>query len=173
MVVEDQGEARGFFQVELPNGSTAYTRDGSFQIDRDGTVVTSNGHRLFPNISGIPDDYISIQVGTDGTVQVILPDDPTPQEIGTVQLASFRNPAGLRAYGSNLFLETEASGAAITGDPGEEQFGVIRSGFLESSNVEAVRELVNLITAQRAYEMNSRVIQTADEMLQATATLRR
>jgi len=173
LVIEDQGEARGFFQVELPNGSTAYTRDGSFQVDRDGTIVTSGGYRVFPNVTGIPDDYISIMVGTDGTVQVILPDDPTPQDVGQIELASFVNPAGLRAHGSNLYLETGASGSAATGVPGDEQFGVLRSGFVESSNVEAVRELVNLITAQRAYEMNSRVIQTADEMLQATATLRR
>ena len=173
IAIEDQGQVRGFIQVQLPSGLTAYTRDGTLQINADGEIVTSTGYKLSPAISGVPDDYVSIQVGTDGTIQAIQANNASPVDIGQIELASFINPAGLRAYGSNFWLETEASGAPTRGNPGEDQFGAIRSGFLESSNVEAVRELVSLITAQRAYEMNSRVIQTADEMLQTTATLRR
>ncbi len=171
--IEDQGQVRGFIQVQLPNGQTAYTRDGTLQVNSEGEIVTSSGYKLFPAITGVPSDYVSLQIGTDGTIQAIQANNPTPVDVGQIELASFINPAGLRAYGSNFYLETEASGSAERGNPGEDQFGVIRSGFLESSNVEAVRELVSLITAQRAYEMNSRVIQTADEMLQTTATLRR
>ena len=173
LAVEDQGQVRSFLQVQLPNGIVAYTRDGSLQVDRNGQIVTSSGYRVYPSIDGIPQDWTSIQIGTDGTVQVYVPGSSTPTELGPIELASFINPSGLRAYGSNLFLETEASGKPQLGNPGTDQFGIIRSGFLEASNVEAVRELVSLITAQRAYEMNTRVIQAADEMLQTTATLRR
>ncbi len=158
-------QGRGFFQVLTPDGSLAYTRDGSFQVDSTGQVVTSNGFALDPSIT-IPTDALSITVGTDGTVSVLQSGQTTPTNVGTITLADFVNPAGLQAVGANLFKETGASGTATTGTPGETGLGSIQGGSLETSNVNVVSELVNMIETQRAYEMNSKAISTLDQMLQ-------
>ncbi len=158
-------QGRGFFQVLTPDGSLAYTRDGSFQVDSTGQVVTSNGFALDPSIT-IPTDALSITVGTDGTVSVLQSGQTTPTNAGTITLADFVNPAGLQAVGANLFKETGASGTATTGTPGETGLGSIQGGSLETSNVNVVSELVNMIETQRAYEMNSKAISTLDQMLQ-------
>lgn len=153
----------GFFQVTLPNGEYRYTRDGAFQRDANGTVVTAGGYPLSPTIT-IPQNAIAVDVAADGTVSVQTPEGA--QVVGTIQLYRFPNSAGLSAEGNNLYRETEASGAAIAGTAGEQGFGEILSHHLEKSNVQMVTELVNLITAQRAYEVNSRTIRTGDNMLQ-------
>ena len=165
-------EGDGFFQIELPNGDTSYSRCGEFKLDADGRIVNADGFLLVPQMT-IPTDTVSITVGMDGTVSVIQADDPVPNEIGTLQLARFVNPAGLRSLGKNLFVPTEASGDEIVGTPGENGFGTIAQGFLEMSNVSVVDEMVSMITAQRAYETNSKVIQTSDEMLQMANNLKR
>ena len=165
-------EGDGFFQIQLPNGETAYSRSGEFKLDADGQIVNPDGFLLVPEIS-VPINTVSINVGMDGTVSVIQADDSTPVEIGTVQLARFINPAGLKSLGRNLYSTTEASGDEIVGSPGENGFGTIAQGFLEMSNVSVVDEMVNMITAQRAYETNSKVIQTADDMLQMANNLKR
>jgi flagellar basal-body rod protein FlgG len=162
---------RGFFQVELPNGDTAYTRAGSFQINQDGEMVTSEGYRLLPGIT-IPTDALSVDINQEGEVLAQLPNQTALQNLGQIQLASFVNAAGLEASGDSLFLETEASGAATIGNPGEDNFGMVRQGLLEQSNVDAVKEITMLITAQRAYEMNSNVISTSDEMMNTVNQLR-
>lgn len=162
-----------FFQVRLPGGSgeTLYTRDGSFQLDANRDIVTGQGYQLSNNIT-VPDDATSVSISRDGTVSAMFTDQD-PQVIGQIEVASFPNPGGLRLLGGNLYQQTTSSGTVTTGNPGENQFGEVQSGFLESSNVQAAEELINLIKAQRAFEMNSRTIQTADEMLQTTAALRR
>jgi flagellar basal-body rod protein FlgG len=165
-------EGDGFFQIETPNGETAYSRAGEFKLDADGRIVNSDGFPLVPEIS-VPTNTVSISVGMDGTVSVIQADDATPVEIGTIQLARFVNPGGLKSLGKNLYSPTEASGDEIVGTPGENGFGTITQGFLEMSNVSVVDEMVNMITAQRAYETNSKVIQTADDMLQMANNLKR
>ena len=165
-------EGDGFFQIELPNGDTSYSRCGEFKLDADGRIVNADGFLLVPQMT-VPPDTVSITVGMDGTVSVIQADDPVPNEIGTIQLARFVNPAGLRSLGKNLFVPTEASGDEIVGTPGENGFGTIAQGFLEMSNVSVVDEMVNMITAQRAYETNSKVIQTSDDMLQMANNLKR
>ena len=165
-------EGDGFFQIELPNGDTSYSRSGEFKLDADGRIVNPDGFPLLPELS-IPTDTVSISVGMDGTVSVVQAGDPTPVEIGSIQLARFVNPAGLRSLGKNLYVPTEASGNEITGTPGETGLGTIAQGFLEMSNVSVVDEMVNMITAQRAYETNSKVIQTADDMLQMANNLKR
>jgi flagellar basal-body rod protein FlgG len=165
-------EGDGFFQIELPNGDTSYSRCGEFKLDADGRIVNADGFLLVPPMT-IPTDTVSITVGMDGTVSVIQADDPVPSEIGTIQLARFVNPAGLRSLGKNLFVPTEASGDEIVGTPGENGFGTIAQGFLEMSNVSVVDEMVSMITAQRAYETNSKVIQTSDDMLQMANNLKR
>lgn len=165
-------EGDGFFQIELPNGDTSYSRCGEFKLDADGRIVNADGFLLVPQMT-IPTDTVSITVGMDGTVSVIQADDPVPSEIGTIQLARFVNPAGLRSLGKNLFVPTEASGDEIVGTPGESGFGTIAQGFLEMSNVSVVDEMVSMITAQRAYETNSKVIQTSDDMLQMANNLKR
>ncbi len=165
-------EGDGFFQIELPSGDTSYSRCGEFKLDADGRIVNADGFPLVPQIS-IPTDTVSITVGMDGTVSIIQADDPIPSEIGTIQLARFVNAAGLRSLGKNLFAPTEASGDEIVGTPGENGFGTIAQGFLEMSNVSVVDEMVNMITAQRAYETNSKVIQTSDDMLQMANNLKR
>jgi len=165
-------EGQGFFQVTQPDGTLAYTRSGSFKIDNTGQIVTSDGLLLDPAIA-IPADALIISIDTQGTVSVTQPGATTPTVVGTVQLATFQNPAGLQAIGSNLFEETDASGPATVGNPGIDDRGNIQQGFLELSNVSVVEEMVNLITAQRAYEVNSRTVQTADEMLQIANTLKR
>ncbi len=165
-------EGQGFFQVTQPDGTLAYTRSGSFKIDNTGQIVTSDGLLLDPAIA-IPADALIISIDTQGTVSVTQPGATTPTVVGTVQLATFQNSAGLQAIGSNLFEETDASGPATVGNPGIDDRGNIQQGFLELSNVSVVEEMVNLITAQRAYEVNSRTVQTADEMLQIANTLKR
>ena len=158
--VSIQGD--GFFQITLPNGETRYTRDGSFRPNPDGLLVTSSGYSVEPSIT-IPQDYTRIGIGADGSVQVFTPTGST--QAGTISLVRFRNPSGLSSEGDNLLRETEASGSPIAGTASQAGFGIIRQGFLERSNVQMVTELVNLITAQRAYEINSRAIRAGDEML--------
>jgi flagellar basal-body rod protein FlgG len=165
-------EGDGFFQVQLPDGRIAYTRDGAFKLDNQGRIVTSDGFPILPEIT-IPPDALSISIGQDGTVSVMLPGQTQPQEVGQIQLARFVNPAGLQSIGRNLFVATFASGEPQVGTPGLEGFGSIAQGFLEMSNVKVVEEMVALITALRAYEVNSKAIQTADEMLSIANQVRR
>jgi flagellar basal-body rod protein FlgG len=165
-------EGDGFFQILQPNGEIAYTRAGALKLDREGRIVTSDGFLLEPQIS-VPTDSTSISVGTDGTVSAMQAGQSEPTEIGMIQLVRFVNPAGLQSIGRNLELETSASGQPITGTAGESGFGTIAQGFLEMSNVSVVEEMVNMIVAQRAYEINSKAIQTADEMLQIANNVRR
>lgn len=155
---------RGFFQILMPDGSVGYTRDGSFHLNADGQVVTANGYALEPAVV-VPPETQTFTVGEDGTVSITTVGNPTPQVIGNIQTADFINPAGLQAIGGNLFLETAASGAPQIGQPGLNGLGTILQNTLENSNVSVVEELVNMITTQRAYEMNSKVISTADQML--------
>ncbi|QRY82146.1 flagellar basal-body rod protein FlgG [Pseudomonas sp. PDNC002] len=155
---------RGFLQVLTPDGTVAYTRDGSFHLNSDGQIVTSNGNALEPAIV-VPPETQTFTVGNDGTVSVTVAGNATPQIIGNIQTADFINPAGLQATGNNLFLETAASGAPQVGTPGLNGLGTVLQNTLENSNVSVVEEMVNMITTQRAYEMNSKVISTADQML--------
>ncbi len=155
---------RGYFQILMPNGDINYTRDGSFKLDSTGQIVTAGGMTLEPNIT-IPADASSISIGRDGTVSVIQPGSADSVEVGQVQLADFINPSGLSPIGENLFSESVASGAPATGIPGDAEFGSVLQGSLETSNVNVVEELVNMIETQRAYEMNSKAISTTDEML--------
>ena len=158
-------EGGGFFQITLPDGNVAYTRTGAFQLDQDGQIVTAQGYSLEPAIN-IPVEATSVTIGVDGTVSVTQPGSATPTQIGSIQLVNFVNPAGLEAVGSNLYRETASSGAAQQGTPGENGLGQVVQGALENSNVSVVEELVNMVATQRAYEMNSRVVSTADQMLQ-------
>jgi len=162
----------GFFQVLMPDGSIGYTRDGAFKISADGQLVTSDGFFLQPDIT-IPQDASSIAIGLDGDVSVLIPGNQDPQSLGQLELARFVNPAGLSAAGHNLFNPTVASGTAITGTPTLDGFGRIDQGTLEVSNVEVVDEMVNMIIAQRAYEINSKAIQTSDDMTQIANNLKR
>jgi flagellar basal-body rod protein FlgG len=159
MVIEGQG----FFQIIQPNGQIAYTRSGNFHRNREGSLVTADGDLLDPQIT-IPPDQVGITIGSDGTVSVIQAGQAQPQTVGQIEIAIFQNPAGLQSIGKNLFLPTQASGDAITGTPGEEGLGTLLSGYIEQSNVSVVEEMVNMIISQRAYEANSKVIRTADEM---------
>ncbi|HBX59771.1 MULTISPECIES: flagellar basal-body rod protein FlgG [unclassified Methylophaga] len=158
-------DGRGYFQILMPDGDLAYTRDGTFQINSDGDMVMSNGYLLDPGIN-IPDDVQSITIGADGTVSVTQPGDNEPTVIGEIELADFVNPAGLQPVGENLFKETGASGVPIVGTPTLDGLGRVIGGALETSNVNVVTELINMIETQRAYEMNSKAISTADQMLQ-------
>lgn len=158
-------QGRGFIQVLLPDGATGYTRDGSLQKDSSGQLVTSMGYQIKPAIT-IPDDAINVSISSDGIVSVISQGQATPSEIGSLQLADFVNPTGLQAIGNNLFLESGASGSPQTGVPGLTGLGTLIQSAVESSNVNTVEELVNMIETQRAYEMNSKAISTADQMLQ-------
>ncbi|SPJ17152.1 flagellar component of cell-distal portion of basal-body rod [Burkholderiales bacterium] len=160
----------GFFQVQMPDGSTAYTRDGSFQINATGQLVTAAGFPVIPAIT-IPAATQSVTIGQDGTVTVTLQGKSSPTTVGTLQLASFINPPGLQANGQNLFLETAASGTPSANTPGTNGLGTVQQGFIETSNVNVVSELVNMIQTQRAYEMNSKSIQTADQMLSKLSDL--
>jgi len=163
----------GFFQLLAPDGSTVYARDGSFKKDADGRLVNSNGYIFQPEIV-FPEDTTQTAITEGGTVNVILKGDPkVSQEIGQIELVSFINPAGLLSIGKNVYKETAASGAPVTGTPGKEGFGAISQRFLEMSNVDMIDEMVNMITAQRAYELNSKSIQTADSMLGTAASLKR
>ncbi|MCZ6509096.1 MAG: flagellar basal-body rod protein FlgG [Alphaproteobacteria bacterium] len=161
----------GYFQVTLPSGDTAYTRAGSFQLSPTGEIVTVDGYTVAPAIT-VPINAISVTINKSGQVLVQLPNVVTQSIVGQFQLANFANPAGLDPQGDNLFLETAASGSANTAAPGTSGLGTIEQGFVEQSNVNTVTEITNLITAQRAYEMNSKVIQTSDEMLSTINRLR-
>jgi flagellar basal-body rod protein FlgG len=158
-------EGRGFFEVLLPDGSIAYSRDGNFALDSQGQMVTPSGYILQPGIS-IPDGAQSVTIGTDGTVTIQLAGQPEPVQVGTITLTDFINPGGLQAIAHNFYLETAASGPPQQGTPGQNGLGTLAQGSLESSNVNMVEELVGMIEAQRSYEMSSRAIQTTDEMLQ-------
>jgi flagellar basal-body rod protein FlgG len=158
-------QGRGMLQVTMPDGTVAYTRDGSFHLNSDGQIVTNSGYPLEPALT-VPANAQSVTIGTDGTVSVALPGQAAPAQIGSVQTADFINPAGLEARGENLFVETASSGAPQTGTPGLNGLGTITQGSLESSNVNVVEELVNMIETQRAYEMNSKAISASDQMLQ-------
>lgn len=163
-------QGSGFFQVQLPDGTTAYTRDGSFQRDSQGQLVTSSGYVVQPAIT-IPSDALSITVGKDGTVSVTQPGQVASTQIGTIQLANFVNPGGLLSTGENLFLETSSSGAPTVSTPGTNGTGSINQTYVETSNVNVAEELVSMIEAQRAYELNSRVVTTADQMLSKLSNL--
>ena len=150
----------GFFQVTLPDGTTAYSRDGSFHVDSQGQLVTSSGFTLQPGIT-VPANATSVTVGQDGTVSIVQPGNATPVQAGTLQLASFLNPAGLQSVGQNLYIETAASGSATQGNPGTDGLGLLNQGYVETSNVNVAEELVNMIQAQRAFELNSRAVTTS------------
>jgi flagellar basal-body rod protein FlgG len=160
----------GFFEVQMPDGTTAYTRDGSFQVNATGQLVTNNGYPVQPGIT-IPANAQSVTIGADGSVTVTLPGQTQPQSIGQIHIAGFVNPAGLDPKGQNLFAETAASGTPNTGTPGQNGLGTLRQGFVETSNVNVVEELVAMIQTQRAYELNSKAIQTSDQMLQRLGQL--
>ena len=164
-------QGKGFFQITLPTGEIAYTRDGTFQLDANGNVVTHDGFRLSPALT-IPSNAIDVTVNQSGEVLVKIEGQVAFSNVGRIQVATFPNEAGLQAKGDNLLTETPASGAPIIGNPGAIGFGSILQGFLETSNVNAVEEISNLISAQRAYEMNSKVIQTSDEMMGTLTALR-
>ncbi len=164
-------QGKGFFQVLRPNGDTAYTRDGTFQLNGSGQIVTHDGFQLQPGIT-VPSNAIDVTINASGEVLASIEGQVNLQNVGQIQIASFANEAGLQAEGNNLYIETPASGNAITGSPASLGFGSILQGFLETSNVNAVEEISNLISAQRAYEMNSKVIQTSDEMMGSVANLR-
>ncbi|MCZ6893509.1 MAG: flagellar basal-body rod protein FlgG [Gammaproteobacteria bacterium] len=164
-------QGRGFLQILMPDGSTAYTRDGSLSMNSQGQVVTSTGYEIDPGIT-IPSETLSVTIGTDGTISALTAGSNAPTQIGNLQLADFINPQGLQPIGQNLFKETVASGTPQTGNPGLNGLGTLIQGAVESSNVNVVEELVNMIETQRAYEMNAKAIQTIDEMLQfVTQTL--
>ena len=163
---------KGFLKLQLPNGTEVYTRNGALKIDENGTLVNSDGYTVIPEIV-IPDDAIDISIGTDGIVSVTQPGQAQATQVGQLTLTNFINPAGLHALGDNLFLETDSSGQPVEGIPGDTGLGVIRQGFVELSNVQLVVELTDLITGQRAYDANSKVITTSDEMLATTNGLKR
>jgi len=166
-------EGDGFFQLRMPDGTIKYTRDGSFKLDADRSVVTSEGYLLEPAVT-VPEDASQISVSRDGIISVMIAgDDSTVQEIGQIELARFPNAGGLMARGGNIFGESPASGTPLLATPGQTGMGETTSGFLEMSNVETVEELVNMISAQRAYELNSKTISMADEMLQIVNRLKR
>ena len=162
----------GFFQVQLPDGTTAYTRNGAFKLDSEGNVVNSDGYKMLPEIV-VPEDATQISIGTDGTVSVLQAGDTEMNQIGQIEIANFINPAGLHSLGDNNYMNTTSSGDAITGTPGLNGLGQLRQGFVEMSNVQLVEEMTDLITGQRAYEANSKAITTSDEMLQTVNQLKR
>ena len=164
-------QGRGFLQVLLPSGETAYTRAGNLSRNQDGQLVTADGYQIQPAIS-LPQDATDVAISATGQVQVTQSGQTAPTVVGQLQLATFANEAGLEAMGDNLFMESGASGAAVTGDPGAPGFGSLMQGYTEASNVDAVTEITSLINAQRAYEMNSKIVTTADQMLAATSQLK-
>jgi flagellar basal-body rod protein FlgG len=155
---------RGYFQILMPNGDIDYTRDGSFKVDSNGQIVTNTGLPLEPSVT-VPPDAKSLTIGRDGIITVVQPNTPEPLQLGQIQLADFINPAGLEPIGENLFRQTTASGTPTIGNPGDNEIGTTMQGSLETSNVNVVEELVNMIETQRAYEMNSKAISTTDQML--------
>lgn len=165
-------EGQGFFQVTKPDGLVAYTRTGELKVDNEGRLVTSDGYTIEPQIT-IPQDALAVNISADGIVSVTQPGNPTPTQVGNLELARFMNPSGLQPLGRNLYSPTAASGDAATATPGSEGMGTLAQGFLEMSNVSVVEEMVNMIAAQRAYEINSKSIQTTDEMLQTANSMKR
>jgi flagellar basal-body rod protein FlgG len=163
---------KGFFKIELPDGTESYSRNGAFKLDENGTIVNSDGYRLIPEVV-VPNDATDISIGTDGIVSVIQPGQTQATQIGQITTTNFINPAGLHSLGDTLFLETEASGIPIEDTPGLNGLGILRQGFVELSNVQLVVELTELITGQRAYEADSKAITTSDEMLQTVVNLKR
>lgn len=164
-------DGEGFFEITLPSGLAAYTRDGAFKLSSDGLIVNSDGYELSPGLT-VPDDTRSITINGAGEIYAYFSDQVQPQLIGQIGLSNFSNPRGLEALGSNLFIETAASGAALASNPGEDGLGTIRQGYLEESSVDAVKEITDLIEAQRGYELNAKVITAADQMLGATTQIR-
>ncbi|MFQ5784696.1 MAG: flagellar basal-body rod protein FlgG [Alphaproteobacteria bacterium] len=164
-------QGKGFFHIQLPNGDDAYTRAGTFQLSAQGQIVTQDGFVVAPSIT-IPSGATDVSINENGEVEVKLDGQVAPQNVGQIELATFPNEPGLEAIGDNLLLETPASGTATTGTPGATGFGTLQQGFLEISNVDAVSEITNMIQAQRAYELNSKVITTADQMMSAVNQLR-
>lgn len=162
----------GFFRIQMPDGRTAYSRDGSFDLDSQGRLVTRDGYLVQPGIT-IPNNATGVNINAQGTVEVNLPGQTAPQQLGQIQLSRFINKVGLESIGDNLFIETAGSGPAIDGLGGEEGFGTMQQNYLEEGNVQAVTELSSLIAAQRAYEMNSKVISAADQMMQSTTQIMR
>ena len=160
----------GYFQIQMADGTTSYTRDGAFSVDAQGQVVNANGHLLQPGVT-IPQNSQSITIGADGTVSVRVAGQQNAQTVGTIQLANFVNPQGLLSLGGNLFAETAASGTALTGQPGQNGIGALNQGYVEQSNVNVVEEMVNMIQTQRAFEINARSITTSDQMLQKLTQL--
>ncbi|MEL7488316.1 MAG: flagellar hook-basal body complex protein, partial [Pseudomonadota bacterium] len=163
---------RGFFRVLLPDNTEAYTRAGNFAISANGQIVTEDGYEVFPGVD-IPEDAVDVSISEDGIIQARIAGEQDLRELGQFELATFFNESGLEAIGDNLLLETTASGQPVIGNPREPGFGSILQGFVETSNVDPVQEITSLIAAQRAYEMNARVIETSDEMLATNANLRR
>jgi flagellar basal-body rod protein FlgG len=164
-------QGNGYFQVTTPTGGTAFTRDGTFALGADGTLVTADGYTVQPGLQ-VPTAATGVTINTSGQVQVTLAGQAAPQTVGQLQLAIFANEAGLDAQGGNLFVQTSASGAPVAGNPGTAGFGTVMQGFIETSNVNVVSEITNLISAQRAYEMNSKVITSSDEMMSTLTNLR-
>ena len=164
-------DGKGYFQISLPSGEKAYTRAGNLQVNPEGQMVTDDGYLLEPAVT-IPQDATKVSISKTGLVQVTQSGQPTPTTVGQIELANFFNEAGLEAIGDNLLLETAASGPAIVGTPGDVGFGQIMQAYTEASNVDAVTEISDLIVAQRAYEMNSKVISTADQMLSVTSQIK-
>ena len=165
-------EGDGFFQIRLPNGDTAYTRDGAWKLDENGTIVTSDGYTVLPEVQ-IPVDALGLNITQGGIIAVKMSEDADLEVLGQIELADFINPAGLKSIGHNLYQESGSSGAPVVGIPNTEGFGGIDQGFIEMSNVKVVEEMVNMIVAQRAYEANSKTIQTSDSMLQIANNLKR
>jgi flagellar basal-body rod protein FlgG len=163
-------QGQGFFQIQMPDGSTGYTRDGSFQLDSGGQMVTNQGYVLQPGIT-VPANALSVNISPDGQVQATVPGQSALQNLGQIQIANFINPAGLESRGGNLFAETAASGAPQAAAPDSNGLGRLQKGYLEASNVNVVEELVSMIATQRAYELNSKAIQTSDQMLQRLGQL--
>jgi flagellar basal-body rod protein FlgG len=163
---------QGFFQILMPEGETAYSKAGNFNLDSEGRIVTPDGFVLEPEIT-IPSDAISISIAMDGTVSVMQAGETEATEVGNIELARFTNPAGLRNIGKNLFLPSDASGDEITGSPGQTGLGYLEQGYLEMSNVSVVDEMVHMITAHRAYELNSKIVMVSDEMLRMSNNLKR
>jgi flagellar basal-body rod protein FlgG len=165
-------EGDGFFQISMPDGDTGYTRAGSFKIDSSGRIVNSDGYPLEPEIT-LPSDTLQTTISSDGTVSVLQPGSSSSTVVGQIELAQFINPAGLRALGKNLFTISGSSGDAATGNPGSDGLGTINQGMIELSNVNIVEEMVNMIVSQRAYELNSKVVQTSDDMLRMANSIKR
>lgn len=171
-IMDPSGTNGGFFQVRRQDGTIAYTRDGSFKLDRDGNIVTASGFFLEPQVT-VPQDTLQVDISIDGVISVLLPGQPDLQQIGQIEVVKFINPGGLKSLGGNLFSETIASGQPQVGQPGQNGFGVVQQGFLEISNVQVVDEMVHLILAQRAFEADSKAVQTSDDMLGIANNLKR